>query len=95
MGKLRKDGDGVDLRDGDLISFAYGIPPRAVVARLVERDGHLFALTPHETPKECRLDKLQKYVGGFYKTMPKSNDPDEVEASIFRKRRALSEGEQR
>lgn len=81
--KLSKDSDGSELRDGDLISFCYGIPPVGVVARLVERGGHLFALTPQHKPAECRLDKLKRYVGDFYKTMPAADAPEEIEAKLF------------
>lgn len=90
MVKLTKDSNGDEVRDGDLISFAYGIPPKGVQARVVERGGHLVALTPHETPTECRLDKLAAMVGGFYKAMPRAEQVGEVEARLFRSRQALS-----
>lgn len=94
MAKRTKDSDGIEVADGDFISFAYGLPPRAVVAKVVERNGHLIALTPNETPRECRLDQLQQLVGGFYKTKPKPPDTREVEARLFWRRQARSEGEQ-
>lgn len=93
MAKLTKDSNGDEIRDGDLISFAYGMPPKGVQARVVERGGHLIALTPHETPTECRLDKLAGMVGGFYKTMPRAEEVGEVESRLFRSRQALSGNE--
>lgn len=88
--KLSKDSNGDELRDGDLITFSYGIPPVGVVARLVDRDGHLFALTPGHNPAECRLDRLKRYVHDFYKTMPVADaGPDEIEAKLFAGRLAL------
>lgn len=86
--KLTRDSSGEEVCAGDLVRFAYGVPPRGVEARVIERNGHLVALTPNDTPRECRLDKLEQLVGGFYKTMPRSEDPGEVEANVFRARRS-------
>lgn len=89
--KLTKDSDGNEIRAGDLISFSFGIPPIGVVARVVDRGGHLFALTPRYKPAECRLDHLRSHVGDFYKTMPKAVSPDEIEAKLFAGRAALKD----
>ena len=59
------DDDGHEVRAGDTITFSYGIPPVGVEAPVIERDGHLIALTPDHLPRECRVSMLRLHVGGF------------------------------
>ncbi len=66
--KRMKDDDGEWVKDGDMIVFAYGIPPVYVYAPVVARGGSLFALTPDHTPRECNLRSLRTYVGSWYKS---------------------------
>ncbi len=88
--RLTTDADGNEVRDGDLIFFAYGIPPVGVEARVVNRSGKLVALTPGHKPSECDLSKIKKHVGEFYKVVPKREGNDEIEARIFAGRAALA-----
>lgn len=60
------DSDGRPVKAGDVILFAYGIPPVGVEAAVVERDGKLIALTPGHNPAECRVDRLMGHVGVFW-----------------------------
>ena len=62
-----RDDDGQRVTAGDSVRFCYGIPPVAVVAKIVERGGRLVALTPGHTPAECELRSLRKAVGSWYK----------------------------
>lgn len=61
-----KDDDGKHVGPGDFIRFSYGIPPVAVKAKIIERDGKLIALTPGHKPDECNLKSLRRHVGQFY-----------------------------
>ena len=88
MTRVTKDSNGAEVRDGDIIHFAFGIPPVGVDARVVERNGRLIALTPEVTPKECELSKLRKYVGLFYKAEKRAPKPSEIEARMFAARRS-------
>lgn len=65
-----KDAEGAVVRAGDFITFAYGSPPVAVDAEIVEERGRLVALTPGHKPEKCRLDQLRKHVGDFWKIDP-------------------------
>lgn len=68
MSKIKLfDDEGNPVGSGDTISFSFGIPPRYVKAKVVERDGRLFALTPDCESKECNLRSLRRYVGGWIK----------------------------
>jgi hypothetical protein len=60
-----KDEDGIEVKEGDFIRFAYGIPPVVVRAEVISRDGKLIALTPGHKPDECSLRQLRKHVGDF------------------------------
>ena len=64
---VMRDDDGERVYAGDSVRFVYGIPPVAVVAKIVERGGRLIALTPGHTPPECSLRTLRKAVGSWYK----------------------------
>lgn len=64
--KQIKDSDGIAVTPGCTVRFAYGIPPVAVAAPVIERDGKLIALTPDHNPKECRVDHLKRHVGDFW-----------------------------
>ena len=61
-----RDSDGVEVKPGDVVHFGYGIPGVGVDAPVIDRDGVLMALTPDHNPKECRVDRLERYVGHFY-----------------------------
>jgi len=61
------DSDGETIRDGDEISFSYGIPPVRVVAMVEYFEGELWALTPGHNPSRCRVSELADCVGVFYK----------------------------
>ena len=62
-----KDGDGEWVKAGDLVWFAYGIPPKRVYGEVFERDGQLIMPTPDENPKEISLRSLKHHVGDFFK----------------------------
>ena len=64
---VMRDDDGKRVQAGDAVRFCYGIPPVAVVAKIVERDGRLVALTPGHKPAECELRRLRRAVGSWYK----------------------------
>lgn len=64
---VMRDDDGQRVQAGDSVRFVYGLPPVAVVAKIVERDGWLVALTPGHTPAECNLRTLRRHVGSWYK----------------------------
>ena len=61
------DMDGKPIKAGDTIVFSYGIPGARVEAPIVDVKGKLYAMTPGHTPDKCRLDKLEGYVGAFWK----------------------------
>lgn len=67
MAKPIKDSDGREVKSGDTIHFGYGIPPVAVLAKVIERDGDLIALTPGHKPAECKVKHLARHVGDFWK----------------------------
>jgi hypothetical protein len=62
-----RDDDGKRVQAGDSVRFCYGIPPVAVVAKIVTCDGRLIALTPGHTPDKCNLRTLRRAVGRWYK----------------------------
>lgn len=62
-----KDDDGQEIKEGDVISFSFGIPPIRVIAPIVSKDGELFAITKGHNPAQCKLKLLRRYVGNFYK----------------------------
>jgi hypothetical protein len=62
-----RDDDGQWVTAGDRIRFSFGIPPIAVEAEVIERNGRLIALTPGHTPSECLLRSLRNYVGEWFK----------------------------
>lgn len=61
-----RDSDGVEVKAGCIVRFAYGQPPVPVAARVVERNGKLIALTPGHNPKECPISELRKHVYDFW-----------------------------
>ncbi len=61
-----KDDDGIEVREGDIIHFGYGIPPVGVKAPVISRDGKLIVLTKGHKPSECSLSTLRKHVGNFW-----------------------------
>lgn len=59
---------GTIIKDGDVISFSYGIPPTREIADISEIDGRLFAtMRGNSKPNQCALGKLKKYVERIYK----------------------------
>ena len=64
--KAIKDDWGNAISAGDTISFSYGIPPVGVKAKVEDRNGILWVLTPEHNPKECRLSYIKKWFN-FYK----------------------------
>jgi hypothetical protein len=61
-----KDADGVEVREGDIIHFSYGIPPIGVNAPVIRRDGKLIAITAGHNPPECLVRMLERHVGYFW-----------------------------
>ena len=61
-----KDSDGVEIREGDIVHFAYGIPPVGVEAPVVSRNGKLIAITAGHKPAECPVASLRKHIGYFW-----------------------------
>lgn len=72
-----KDEDGNKVRDGDRITFSYGIPPVVVRATVQEIDGVLWAMTPGHKPDRCRLNRLRSIIGCFYKDRPTQGEKRE------------------
>jgi uncharacterized Zn ribbon protein len=64
---VMRDDDGKRVQAGDSVRLVYGLPPVAVVAKIVERDGRLVALCPGHTPEEFSLRTLRRAVGSWYK----------------------------
>ncbi len=63
-----KDSEGNIVKDGDVISFSYGIPPVGVHAPIItDEKGELIAITEGHKPTQCKLKDLKKHVGYFYK----------------------------
>jgi hypothetical protein len=62
-----RDDDGQRVTAGDSVRFCYGIPPVAVVAKIVERGVRLVALCPGHNPAVCALRRLRRAVGSWYK----------------------------
>ena len=54
------------IKEGDVISFSYGIPGVRVDAPVILRNGKLIAITEGHKPAECEIKKLKKYVGNLY-----------------------------
>lgn len=65
-----KDSDGKIVTSGCHVYFSYGIPPVGVLAKVIERDGNLIALTPGHNPKECPVADLKKNVCEFRVASP-------------------------
>lgn len=66
MARPIKDDDGIEVREGDVIHFGYGIPPIGVMAPVVLRDGKLIAITKGHNPPECPVASLRRHVGNFW-----------------------------
>lgn len=67
MGSLKiRDADGVEVREGDIVHFSYGIPPVGVNAPIIRRNGKLIAVTKGHNPPECPLRTLEHHVGAFW-----------------------------
>lgn len=61
MAKPITDDDGKVIRAGNTIHFGYGIPPVAVRAKVIERNGKMIALTPGHKPAECEVFYIKKW----------------------------------
>lgn len=63
MSEIR-DEDGVKLRDGDYITFSFGIPPTSCLCR-INHDGKEWIMTvidpPDINPKQEKLAKMMKW----------------------------------
>lgn len=75
LNPYHKDDDGMATRAGDIVSFAYGIPPVYVKAEIINRSGTLIALTPGHNPPECRLKDLRGFVGAWFRHGRKETTP--------------------
>jgi hypothetical protein len=64
-----KDDDGIEVREGDVIHFSYGIPPVGVKAPVINRNGKLIVITKGHNPPECPLSSLRKHIGNFWVEM--------------------------
>jgi len=65
------DENGEVIKEGDEITFSYGIPPVYVRAKIAKINNKLYALTPEHNPKKCLLSSLRRHVGLFYKVTKK------------------------
>ncbi len=61
-----KDDDGIEVREGDVIHFCYGIPTVGVNAPVIKRDGKLIVITKGHNPPECPLNSIRRHVGNFW-----------------------------
>ena len=57
--------ENIEVYDGDIISFSYGIPPIRVNAEVKFIDGAFMVLTPGHRPEMSDLQNLYSYVGDF------------------------------
>lgn len=62
------DCQGEEIKEGDHVSFSYGIPPVGVRAKVVSVNGELWILTPGHKPGKSRLSGLEENVGDFFKS---------------------------
>ncbi len=49
--------NGIEVEEGKIAHFTYGIPPIVVNAPIIERDGKLIMLTPDHTPQEMDMEE--------------------------------------
>ena len=70
MNRPIRDDDGIAVKAGDVIHFAYGIPPVRVKAAVIDRDGKLIVITVGHKPPECPLATLRKHVENFWVETP-------------------------
>ena len=64
--KSLKDSNGVLVKAGDVIVSSYGIPPRRLEGKVIERDGKLIVLTPDSNPKESTLHSFKYHLHEFW-----------------------------
>ena len=70
----------VEVKEGDIVHFSYGIPPISVNAEIIEREGKLVASTPNHNPLSCFLNQLEELVGEFEIVGNMIDNPDLVKA---------------
>jgi hypothetical protein len=61
------DSNGKQVKAGDFITSAYGIPPKAIRGEVFRKNGRLRVLTPGHNPAECSLATFKKCLGDFWK----------------------------
>ena len=64
MMRAPRDEDGIPLKDGDYITFTFGIPPTCVTARVSNIGGKWGVECVHPDgvqPKRCPLDDLTRH----------------------------------
>lgn len=59
------DKSGVEVWEGDIVHFSYGIPPIGVDAPIVFDGGAFWAITEGHNPERCLLGDLATAVGEF------------------------------
>jgi hypothetical protein len=65
--KTMHDSDRRKVTAGDKILFSYGIPPVRVIAKVIEENGKLIALTPGHNPERATLTQIRRWCEHFYK----------------------------
>ena len=60
-----EDKTGTLVKEGDSLSFCYGLPSYDVILEVVVKNDKFFAVAKDNDPLSCNLDELKILVGEF------------------------------